>query len=96
MNKTETYILYNEYLNNTSAYIYVYSNGYKIPSIKIPIPDYQLDDYNSENEYIYWAAFCINGNEGINSLKIINKYMENEPPKNICLSYYNDDKISKF
>jgi hypothetical protein len=96
MNKTETYILYNEYLNNTSAYIYVYSNGYKIPSIKIPIPDYQLDDYNCENEYIYWAAFCINGNEGINSLKIINKYMENEPPKNICLSYYDDDKISKF
>jgi hypothetical protein len=96
MNKTETYILYNEYLNNTSAYIYVYSNGYKIPSIKIPIPDYKLDDYNGENEYIYWAAFCINGNEGINSLKIINKYMENEPPKNICLSYYDDDKISKF
>ena len=92
MNHTETYILYDEYLNNTSAYIYVYSNGFKIPPIKIPIPDYDLNNgnYNIDNEYIYWAAFCINGKRGINSIKIINQFMVNEPEQNICLAYYND------
>ena len=92
MNHTESYILYDEYLNNISAYIYVYSNGFKIPPIKIPIPDYDTNRvvYNNDNEYIYWAAFCIDGKKGINSLKIINKFMVNEPEQNICLYYYND------
>ena len=93
MNHTEIYTLNDEYLNNTSAHIYIYSNGYKIPSIKIPIPDYDLNNYNKYKEYIYWAAFCINGKEGINSLKIINKYTEKEPDRNICLSYYNESEI---
>ena len=43
---------------------------------------------NFKSEYIYWNAFCINGKEGINSLKIINELSQNEPLKNICLSYY--------
>ena len=96
MDHTEMYTVYDEYLNNTSSNIYIYSNGYKIPAIKIPIPDYELNDDNKDKEYIYWAAFCINGNEGINSLKIINQYMQNEPAKNICMSYYEEDKIVKF
>ena len=96
MDHTEMYTLYDEYLNNTSSNIYIYSNGYKIPAIKIPIPDYELNDVNKDKEYIYWAAFCINGNEGSNSLKIINQYMQNEPAKNICMSYYEEDKIVKF
>ena len=94
MNHTETYILYDEFLNNTSAYIYIYSNGFKIPPIKIPIPDYDSNNIiysnNTNNEYIYWAAFCINGKKGINSIKIINQFMVNEPEQNICLSYYKD------
>ena len=92
MNHTESYIIYDEYLNNTSAFIYIYSNGFKIPPIKIPIPDYDTNDgeYNNDKEYIYWAAFCIDGKKGINSLKIINKFTVNEPEQNICLSYYDD------
>ena len=93
MNHTETYILYDEYLNNTSAYIYIYSNGFKIPPIKIPIPDYDSNNIlynNTNNEYIYWAAFCIDGKKGINSIKIINQFMVDEPEQNICLSYYKE------
>ena len=96
INKTEIYKLYDNNLNDTSANIFIYSNGYKIPSIKIPMPDYEINKDNLNKEYIYWAAFCINGKEGINSMKIINKYYENEPEKNICLSYYDEDKIIKF
>ena len=97
MNHTEKYILYNEYLNNTSANIYIYSNGYKIPAIKINIPDFELNENNITNkEYIYWAAFCINGNEGINSLKVINQFMQDEPAKNICNSFYDENKLMTF
>ena len=97
MNHTGKYLLYNEYLNNTSANIYIYSNGYKIPAIKINIPDFELNENNITNkEYIYWAAFCINGNEGINSLKVINQFMQDEPAKNICNSFYDENKLMAF
>ena len=97
MNHTGKYLLYDEYLNNTSANIYIYSNGYKIPAIKINIPDFELNENNITNkEYIYWAAFCINGNEGINSLKVINQFMQDEPAKNICNSFYDENKLMTF
>ena len=96
MDYSEIYTLYDSYLNNTSANIYIYSNGYKIPSIKIPMSDFEVNDENKDMEFIYWAAFCINGKEGINSLRIINQYMQNEPDKNICMSYYDEEKVIKF
>ena len=96
MNHTEMYTKYDEYLNNTSARINIYTNGLKIPGITIPLPEFNKEENNNNKEYIYWAAFCINGKEGINSLKIINKYMINEPERYICLSFYDEDKIVKF
>ncbi len=58
--------------------------------------DFEVNDENKDMEFIYWAAFCINGKEGINSLRIINQYMQNEPDKNICMSYYDEEKVKKF
>ena len=94
-NITEMYALYDENLTNIPAYIYIYSNGYKIPAIKLQIPDDSVisDKSNNDNKYIYWAAFCINGKEGINSLKIINKFLQDEPGKDICNSFYDEDKF---
>ena len=96
MNFTEMYEINDKYLNDTSARIYIYSNGFKIPAITIPLPEFNEDIYDNNEEYIYWAAFCINGKEGINSLKIVNKYTKNEPGLNICKNFYDEDKISKF
>ena len=76
-------IKYNEYLNNTRARILIYTNGFKVPALKINLPAYLKNTDNHEN-FNYWSAFCINGNKGIGSLKIINQLMENEPPRNIC------------
>ena len=90
------YEINDKYLNDTSARIYIYSNGFKIPAITIPLPEFNEDIYDNNEEYIYWAAFCINGKEGINSLKIVNKYTKNEPGINICKNFYDEDKISKF
>ena len=94
-NYTELDIKYNEYLNNTSARIFIYSNGFKIPALKINIPGFVKNEIN-QIEYNYWVAFCVNGKEGINSLKVVNELMQNEPPKNICLSYYDLNNIKSF
>ena len=77
------------------ANILVYTNGFKIPALKINVPGF-IKNENNTSEFIYWTAFCINGLEGISSLKVINQMMQNEPPKNICLSYYNQNNVITF
>ena len=73
-----------DFVKNSYARLSLYANGLKIP---IHITKIRNEDIK-ENEFNYWAGFCLNGKEGLKSLKIINKFFENEPPKNICLSYY--------
>jgi hypothetical protein len=91
-NYTDMSIKYNEYLNNSKANLLIYSNGFKVPAIKISISGFiENTDNDKASEFKYWAGFCVNGKEGINSLKIVNQMMEKEPPKNICLSYYNNN-----
>ena len=91
-NYTDMSIKYNEYLNNSNAKLLVYSNGFKVPAVKISIPGFiENTDNNKTSEFKYWAGFCVNGKEGINSLKIVNQMMKEEPPKDICLSYYNNN-----
>ena len=100
INYTHINIKYNENLKNSIARLLIYTNGYKIPALKISIPGY-IENENNEagnnrTEFNYWIAFCINGKEGINSLKIINEFSQNEPPKNICLSYYDKSSLITF
>jgi len=95
INYTDIDIKYDQNLTNTTARILVYTNGLKIHSLKISIPGF-LQNEKNQTKHIYWAAFCINGKEGINSLKIINEFAQNEPPKNICLSYYDINNLITF
>ena len=74
---------YNEnddFLQNSGAKLLLYANGIRFPAFIINIPN----EDNKGNEYNYWAGFCFNGKEGIDNIKIINKFYEEEPPKNIC------------
>ena len=103
INYTELDIKYNEYLNNTSARLLIYTNGLRVPAVKINIPGFENNKENQTNnqaknqtEYNYWAGFCINGREGISSLKIVNKIYKNEISKDICLSYYDKSKLITF
>jgi hypothetical protein len=96
-NYTDMSIKYNEYLNNSNAKLLVYSNGFKVPAVKISIPGFiENTDNNKTSEFKYWAGFCVNGKEGINSLKIVNQMMEGEPSKDICLSYYKNNNLLTF
>ena len=100
INYTDISIKYNETLYNSIAKLLIYTNGYKIPALKISVPGYIENNNNkietNQTEYNYWIAFCINGKEGINSLKVINELSQNEPPKNICLSYYDKSSLITF
>ena len=95
LNFTDLYKNNDELLINSKAKLLIYNNGLKYPMIKIDINDYLNENLNIENSYkeednkdIYWIGFCINGKEGLNAIKIINKISKNEPDKNICSNYY--------
>ena len=99
INYTDISIKYNETLDNSIARLLIYTNGYKMPALKISIPGYIENKQNkteNQTEYNYWIAFCINGKEGINSLKVLNEFSQNSPPKNICLSYYDQSNLITF
>ena len=103
INYTDIDIKYNEYLNNTSARLLIYTNGYRVPAIKINIPGFENNnetqtenEAKNKTEYNYWAGFCINGKEGIKSLKVVNKLIRDEMPKDICSSYYDKSKLITF
>ena len=69
-----------EFVHNSDAKLSLYVNGLRIPAIIINVPN----ENKAENKYNYWAGFCFNGKKGLEALKIINKFYEKEPPKNIC------------
>ena len=103
INYTDIDIKYNEYLNNTSARLLIYTNGLRVPAMKINIPGFEnnienqtVNQAKNKTEYNYWAGFCINGKEGISSLKIVNKIFKNEISKDICSSYYDKNKLITF
>ena len=73
-----------DFLKNSFAQLSIYANGLTVP---ITIANIRNEDLE-ENKSNYWAGFCLNGKEGLKSLKIINEFYKNEPPKNICLHYY--------
>ena len=60
------------------------------PAFKSPIAIINMPESNSANinSLKYWVAFCINGKDGLNSLKTINKITENEPDISICEDLY--------
>ena len=87
INYTDLSIRYDKNLNESVGRILIYTNGFKIPALKIAMPGY-LEDERNQNEYIYWIAFCVNGKEGINSLRVINELSRNEPRKNTCSLFY--------
>ena len=99
LNFTDLYKNNNELLINSNAKLMIYYNGLRYSMIKIDINDYINENLTLENSYkkednkdIYWIGFCIDGKEGLNTIKIINKISKNEPEKNICSSYYDQMK----
>ena len=70
-----------ELIINSKVKLSLYANGLRTPAFILNIP-YE-ENFNETN--IYWAGFCLNkDNEGLKGINVINKFYENEPPKDIC------------
>jgi hypothetical protein len=70
-----------ELIINSKVKLSLYANGLIIPVFTLNVPN----EGNFNESYIYWAGFCLNkDNKGLKGLNIINKFYQNEPPKNIC------------
>ena len=70
-----------ELIINSKVKLSLYANGLRTPAFILNIP-YE-ENFNETN--IYWAGFCLNkNNEGLKGINVINKFYENEPPKDIC------------
>jgi hypothetical protein len=65
----------------------IYSPGYRIPIQTI----YADKSFNNNSENKFWIALCINGIEGLNSLKIVDKYTNEEPNISLCDNLYNNN-----
>ena len=69
-----------ELIINSKVKLSLYANGIGTPAFILNIPN--EENFNENN--IYWAGFCLNkDNKGLKGINIINKFYENEPPKDI-------------
>ena len=70
-----------ELIINSKVKLSLYANGIRTPAFILNIPN--EENFNEKN--IYWAGFCLNkDNKGLKGINIINKFYENEPPKDLC------------
>lgn len=78
----------------SEAKISVYTYGYKSPVYILKVPSTTtatntLDATTGDaNNYGWWLAFCLNGNEGINSLSVVNKLSADKPANTVCENLY--------
>ena len=73
---------YDELIQKSKVKLSLYANGIRTSAFILNIPYEEIIFDN--NYYNYWGGFCLNGNNGLEGINIINKFYENEPPKNIC------------
>lgn len=72
-------------LAEAKAQIKIFAPAFQSPVAIINMPETNSPNTNSLK---YWIAFCINGKDGLSSLKTINKITENEPDISICEDLY--------
>ena len=75
-------------LCESKAKVDVYGVGYSAPIATFKVGIAQCD-MEEQKEYKYWMLFCLNGSEGVSSLKGINELMEDAPSYTYCEDYYN-------
>jgi hypothetical protein len=50
-----------------------------------------INSHNIDKEKKWLVAFCLNGNKGIKSLKVINKYVGVQPNYSYCEEIYKSE-----
>ena len=79
-------------LEKSEANIEVYSGLEERSILSLNVPRNRVNAFNNETLDIYWVLFCFKGDEGIKSIKVVNKLTNNKPNGLYCQNFYN----SKF
>ena len=74
-------------LYESKAKVVVYGAGYRAPIATFEVGTAPCDT-EEQKEYKYWVLFCLNGSEGVSSLKGINELVEEAPSYSYCDEFY--------
>ena len=74
-------------LMNSNATIKIFVPGFEREVYKISMEDIFKEENNNE----WWIPFCINGENGIKSIKKINKFVKEQPDYSYCEKIYESD-----
>jgi len=92
-------LIANATLSESNAKISIFVNGFKNSIREIIIPsnaedNLLLDTDKNKKNYVWWLPFCLNGVQGMDSLKIINKMTAEQPKETYCESLYSTGNIA--
>ena len=83
---------------DSKAKISLYTSGYEFSLFETFIPNNLArenllfpsdDENNSPKDINWWLAFCLDGSQGIDSIRIVNKLSSKEPKFTYCEKLYN-------
>ena len=78
-------------ISESEATMTVYTPGYSISTISIGVPS-SKDAKNENQGDNYWIGFCLNGKEGLSSLKVVNQVQSTEPSYKLCEELYEKEQ----
>lgn len=86
-------LIANATLSESNAKISIFVSGFKnaIREIIVPSnPEENLlsDADKNKKDYDWWVPFCLNGAQGIDSLKVVNKMTTEQPKETYCEGLY--------
>lgn len=65
------------------------SPNYEFPLLELKVPTSindmnTVEPFNKDTKYNWWVLFCLDGSNGINSLKVVNKFSSKQPTSIFC------------
>ncbi len=79
-------------LSKYAAKISIYTSNYKGPMYQVNVPEFLQENLLTpggvDNSYTWWLALCLDGTQGITSLKTVNKLSTDRPQNTYCENLY--------
>jgi hypothetical protein len=79
-------------LSKSSAVVSVYTSEFKGPMYRVTVPSFLEENLlvsgTDDSSNTWWVALCLDGNQGITSLKTVNKLSSEKPKNNFCETLY--------
>jgi len=97
--KEGTELLPNVALSASKAKVAIFVHGFKsaVKEINVPLNsqgNLLLDSDKDKKSLDWWVPFCLDGEKGLNSLKIVNKLTSSLPQESFCEGIYKKTEIN--